>query len=749
MLSRLEARAGSWSGESLRHCLATLVHLRRALSWHQVALAGVLLLSAALNLYRLDRLGYGNQYYAAAVLSMLQSWHTFFFVSFDPLGFVSVDKPPLGFWLQVASARLFGFSGLSLLLPEALAGVGSVAVLYALVRRAFGRVAGLLAALALALTPISVAVSRNNTIDSLLVLTVLLAAWAGLRASESGRLRWLLTSAAILGLGFEIKMLQAYLVAPAIFLTYLVAAPRPRLVRIGYLALAGVVLLVVSFAWPVAVDLTPASQRPWVDSTETNSAISLAIGHNGLERLLGRSRATSQPPGAAPAAGLTGRTPPGPSGNAGVRTPGAAGAAGSVGAGRGGVAENGVAGPLRLLNQQLAGQASWLLLLALVGLLVTAPLVWSRRRKPADCRRSQACILWGTWLATTAVFFSFAEFWHRYYLVMLAPSVAALAAIGVRGAWRAYLHGRRSSWLLPLSLVGAGAVQAHTLADYPEYARWLTPLVFGGVLAAGAALLVVRLRPGALRGRSGRTSVAILATSLGTLALLAAPAVWSAVTTMELTGVGLVFAAGPAPQTAEATTPAGPPRLVPGRPAPGGGVGPGPRSASSTQNPAAQANRGGPVGPGPAPRPDGPTGPGGTPRLNPGRPAPGGGFGPGPQSASSALIAYLEANQGDATYLVATTNANSAAPIILATGKPVLPLGGFLGSEPILTTDQLAARVRAGQVRFFLLGGDPGGPGGNGHSTWVQSNCAAVPPTDLRGGFSGLYDCGGLLGAAA
>ena len=189
-------------------------------------------------------------------------------------------------------------------------------------------------------------------------------------------------------------------------------------------------LLVVSFAWPVAVDLTPASQRPWVDSTGNNSAISLAIGHNGLERLLGRGQATSQPAGAGPAAGFTGGTPSGSAGAAGVRPPGTAG---NFGAGRGGVAEIGVPGPLRLLNQQLAGQASWLLPLALVGLLVTAPLVWSRRRRLAGSRRAQACLLWGTWLATTATFFSFAEFWHRYYLVMLAPSVAALAAIGLWG----------------------------------------------------------------------------------------------------------------------------------------------------------------------------------------------------------------------------------------------------------------------------------------------------------------------------
>src|SRR4051812_23365575 len=230
--------------------------------WQRVGLMGGLLLPAFLNLFRLDRGGNGNQYSPAPVYSMLQSWHTFFYASFDPGGFVTVDKPPLGFWIQAASARLLGlfgvpYSGLSVILPEALAGVASVAVLYYLVRRAAGPTAGLIAALALAVTPVSVAVSRNNTIDASLVLTLLLAAWAAFRATERGSLGWLLVSAALVGLGFEIKMLQAYLAAPAIYLLYLVAAPRAPLARIGHLALASVVLLVVSLAWPVAVDLTP------------------------------------------------------------------------------------------------------------------------------------------------------------------------------------------------------------------------------------------------------------------------------------------------------------------------------------------------------------------------------------------------------------------------------------------------------------------------------------------------------------
>src|SRR4051794_21588487 len=181
--------------------------------WHRLALAAILVLSAFLNLYGLTSEGYANTYYAAGVKNMLTSWHNFFFVSFDA-GFVSVDKPPLGLWIQAASAWIFGFNALTLVLPEAIAGVLSVAVLYHLVRRTFGPLAGLLSALALAVTPIIIVTSRNNTMDMLVVLAVLLAAWAFIVAAEKGSLRLLLVGAIVMGLGFNTKTLEAFLVLP-------------------------------------------------------------------------------------------------------------------------------------------------------------------------------------------------------------------------------------------------------------------------------------------------------------------------------------------------------------------------------------------------------------------------------------------------------------------------------------------------------------------------------------------------------
>ena len=376
--------------------------------WSRPTLGGILLLAAFFNLFRLDHEGYSNSYYAAAIRSMLQSWHNFFFVSFDPGGYVSVDKPPLGFWIEAAFARVLGFGGVSTILPQALAGVLAVALLYHLVARGFGAPAGLIAALTLAVSPISVVADRNNTIDSQLVLVVLLAAWAAMRATESGHLRPLLACTVLIGLGFNIKMLQAYVVLPACGPVYLLAAPRTLGMRLAHLAFAAIVLLVVSSAWVAAVDLTPASQRPYVGSSCNNSELNLALGYNGLGRLTGGIFSACSSGGSA---------------------------AGGVGGGFT-VGETGSAGPLRLLNRELGSQIGWLLSLALVGLVLGAAQTRlrlapdrARRRLILDARQ-QSLLIWGAWLATCAAFFSVADFFHTYYLVMLAPSIAALSGIG-------------------------------------------------------------------------------------------------------------------------------------------------------------------------------------------------------------------------------------------------------------------------------------------------------------------------------
>ncbi|KGO13081.1 dolichyl-phosphate-mannose-protein mannosyltransferase [Clostridium botulinum] len=250
-----------------------------------IALSLILILSLILNLANLNIEGYANQYYAAGVKSMTLSLKNFFFISFDPGSFVSIDKPPLGFWIQAIFAKIFGFSGWSIILPQAIAGVVSVGLIYVIVKRSFGTVAGLISAICLAVTPVFVAVSRNNTCDNLLVLTLLLACLVLSKATEKGKLKYLLISLAIIGIGFNIKMLQAYMIIPAIYITYLLSNAVSFKKRIVHLMVGTIILILVSLSWAFIVDLIPEGNRPYVGSSTNNSVMELIIGHNGLERL--------------------------------------------------------------------------------------------------------------------------------------------------------------------------------------------------------------------------------------------------------------------------------------------------------------------------------------------------------------------------------------------------------------------------------------------------------------------------------
>ncbi|MBV8650541.1 MAG: glycosyltransferase family 39 protein, partial [Alphaproteobacteria bacterium] len=283
-----------------------------------LGLAGIVLLAVLLRCWGLEHNGFGNEYYSAGVRSMLEGWHNFFFNAFDPAGFISLDKPPVAFWIQAASARILGFSGLSVLLPQAMEGVASVVLLFHLVRRRFGAPAGLLAALFLALMPVSVAVDRSTNTESCLVLVLLLSAWALSLAIERGSFGRLLLSAALLGIGFNVKMLMALVAAPWFLLLYALAAPLALRQRLAHVGAAGVVLIATSLSWSVAYDLTPAENRPYAGSSLGNSMLELALDHNGLQRFIRHGRQfltgaggapqgdAQQQPGAA-SAGLGGR----------------------------------------------------------------------------------------------------------------------------------------------------------------------------------------------------------------------------------------------------------------------------------------------------------------------------------------------------------------------------------------------------------------------------------------------------------
>lgn len=362
-----------------------------------VRLAAVLVVAAALRLWRLDDNGFGTLYYAAGVRSLLQGGWLFFYNSFDPAGVVSLDKPPITFWIQAAFASLLGFSGWVLHLPQALAGIGSVAILYRLVRRPFGPVAGLIAAFLLAITPISVAIDRSNNTDSWLVLFLLLAAWAALRGSGPS----LVLSMALLGVAFNVKMLAALVCGPAILAAWLLSGAISWRSRLAWMTAAGAALVIVGLSWAVAFDLTPAASRPYAGSTKSNSMLELVLLHNGLERFV-----HTRSPRPAPLA--------------------------QAGDGRRSQMYDRVpTGPLRLATPTLASQVAWTLPLAILGLALA--MGW---RRPRDGAQS-SLVLWGVWALIYGIVFSVAGgIFHAYYLSALAPPLAALGAIGCVQLWR-------------------------------------------------------------------------------------------------------------------------------------------------------------------------------------------------------------------------------------------------------------------------------------------------------------------------
>jgi 4-amino-4-deoxy-L-arabinose transferase-like glycosyltransferase len=584
---------------------------------HRLLLSAILALSAFLNLSWLTSEGYAKVYYAATVKNMLASWHNFFFASYDA-GFVSVDKPPLGFWIQAASAHLFGFQGWSLLLPQALAGVLCVALLYHLVGRSFGAVAGLLAALALALSPISVATNRHNNLEGLLVLAVLVAAWAFILATETGRLRGLVVGGLLIGLGFNIKMLEAFVVLPAFYLLYLVAAPVGWRHRMIHLGLATVVIVAASLPWVVAVDLTPAEQRPYVGSSSFNTVTDLTVGWNGVGRIVGSDEGVGDP------------------------------------------------GPLRLLNPQLGGQIGWLLALAIVGLAAASWQSWQGRPSlPLLNRQQQAIVLWGTWLISLLMFFSVAGDWDPHYLAMLAPAVAALVGVGVVTLWDDYRSPGWRGWLLPLTLLATASLQIHILVHYPDWSRWLAPAIVILNLGAAIGLVVARLKP---RLKGSGLPLALVAISLGVFSLLLAPSIWAASTVWY---------------GAETRSP----------------------TAGPQAKPSETSNRFGSEG-----------------------------------SEVDPLVEYLEANQGDAEYLVAAIRSRIASPIILNTDEPVVSLGGFNGADPVFSNERLADLVREGAVRYFLI---EGRDRKEKSVRWIMDNCEQVRQQIGQSSDSTvlLYDC--------
>ena len=669
---------------------------RVRLAPQHLALAGVLALSAVLNLNKLSQNGYANIFYSAGVRSMLRSWHNFLFVSFDSGGLVTVDKPPLALWVQATSAKLFGFSPLSLLLPEAIVGVLSVAALYWVTSRRLGPWPAVAGALTLAVFPSFVAVSRENGVDPVLILLLILACGAALRACETGRWRTLLWCGVLVGLAFNTKTLAAYLVVPGIALAYLVCAPGSIPRRIGQLAVAGLAMLVVSFAWIAVVELTPASQRPYVGSSTNNTELGLTFEYNGFGRVEGQAGGPGQVvvrPGAyvpaaqeravAAKAAQARATAPAthlapPSSTAHEPTPTLVPIV-TRGREKDPIPFGGPPGPLRLFHVGLGDQAGWMLPFALAGLLSLGLLLIlggrrgrqddePRERKSGrrDLRLATLLVL-GGWFAVEAVVLSLSKgIVHPYYVSGLAPGTGAMAGAGVL-ALVALARGRGSHRFWGLALMACGvvatvAVQA-MLMHREHYMEWFIPvLVTGAALGLGAFFALRRLAVGA--------------TAFTLLLLLVAPAAYSATTWLA---------------PAEGTFPAAGPNHDPGA----GAYGVDARD----------------------------------------------------EGIDLALSDYVSTHDPGKRWALLTVASDTASPMMLF-GLDAGALGGYSGTDPAVDGPQLARMVANREARYVLLGGEYSLRGGNLATRAVLRACTELAPSVWHSPVPypfglALFDCAG------
>ncbi|GAA1549400.1 hypothetical protein GCM10009804_02340 [Kribbella hippodromi] len=628
----------------------------------KILYGGLLVLTAIAYLWGLSKNAYANEYYAAAVQAGASSWKAWFFGSLDASSFITVDKTPASLWVMGLSARIFGFSSWSMLVPQALMGVASVGFVYVSVRRWFSANAGLLAGAILALTPVAVLMFRFNNPDALLILLLCAGAWAVTRAIDSSThaARWMMLAGALVGFGFLTKMLQAFLILPAFGLAYLVAG-KPQLgKRILHLVLATVSLIVSAGLWVAIVELLPASARPYIGGSSNNSILELTLGYNGLGRLNGNET-------------------------------------GSVGGGVGNPGWGGSTGVQRLFGGEFASQIAWLLPAAL---LATIVLVVAAGKAPRTDRKRAFALLWGGWLVVTGLVFSYMQgIIHSYYMIALAPAIGA-----VIGAAMFVLWWRRDEWLPRATLAGGILLTAGwgfaLLRQTPSWQPWLRWVVLiTGVLAAGLLMLLPELKLHRVAARrAGLFTAAVLAVSA-----LAGPTAYS-VETISSAHAGALPSAGPS--SAGGMGGFGRMGMPPGQLGTQNGAGT--SNGTGTQNGTGGQNGTGRVG----------RGIGGM-----------GGFlgGGGISSVSSELVTLLQQGAKGYTWAAAAVTANGAAPLQIASGQPIMAIGGFNGTDPAPSLAEFKELVAQGKVHYFIGSSGFGGPGGRDGTTaeiaaWVAQN---------------------------
>jgi 4-amino-4-deoxy-L-arabinose transferase-like glycosyltransferase len=720
--------------------------------WARPALLGIAAVAALLFAWNIADAGLAP-FYSVAVKSMSVSWKAFFYGALDPKATITIDKLAGSFAPQALSARIFGYHPWSLALPQVIEGVIATLAMYRVVRRWAGPVPGLLAAGIFALTPIAASMFGHSMEDGLLTMCLVLAADAYQRAVMEARLRSLLWSGFWVGVGFQAKMLQAWMVLPALAIGYLVAAPAPVRRRLGQLGVATVVMLAVSLSWIALYTFTPVQDRPYVDGSTNNSAISMVFGYNGLERFgisvpgsvtsgPGVSGGAGARTGAAPGGAAPGGAAPGgaaPGGTApGGTAPGGTGEFAAPNAVRAGAASFGQ-GWTKLLGSEFGPQVGWLYPLAVLALIFG--LLWTRRARRTDQVRA-GFVMWGVWLLTFGLIFSkMSSIPHTAYVASLAPPVAALSAAGIVMFWRYFRSGDARGWVLPVAVAAEAAWALFLRRDYGTFLPWLRIVIVVAAVIGIGLMVAVRLT------RRATARLMTIGLTAGVGAMLIAPAAWAgSVLDAKYAGSSFNATAGPAS-------------------AAGGFGGGGPAAGNASAEDAFRdfADRlGERTGTG--------TGPGGTSTGQAGSGTFGGGAGGaggagGIQgsatttltSSEKAIYDYVSAHRDGASYLLAVSSWETASPYIEATGQEVMPMGGFSGSVPEPTLAHVEQLVKSGQLKFFLLdgtgtggGGGFGGRGGTGSTvsaieSWVENTCRTVPATDYAGTTTGtggtLYAC--------
>ena len=682
-------------------------------------LVGILILSAFLYGWGIWDAGSANSYYTAAITSMTKSWSNFWYGAFDPAGFITVDKPPVALWLMAISAKIFGVHGWSVVLPSVLSGIGSVYLMYKLLAPKFGLLAGRIGSLILTLTPTVVANSRTNNMDAILVFFLLLAVYILQKAVAKKNIWLVIVSFGLIGVGFNIKMLQAFMILPAMLVYYWVAIKLPWKKKIAWLVVGMASLSIFTVAYPLAVDSVDQSSRPYIGSSQTNSLMELAFGYNGTERLLGQSTGTGgafpgmgstkkstgtqknngapsgkKPSGSASTGKMTGQAPTGQQngGKAPTGTPpnqstnknanqakgkatGQSGkmtrqAQGGQGGGNSAFAI-GSAGPFRLFQSDLGSQIGWYLPLAILGLIAG----WFGFRKRGAkwhhvSEEQSEVLLWAGWFVPVYGFFSVASFFHPYYTIMLAPAIAALTAIGVAAVVKMSAQSNKESMIARI-VVSVAVLTTLLLQAYYVWSYYQIISIILIIVAIG--LSIWWLLP-----RQINNKIKIV---LSAISILLMAGWWSLTPTLSHNSAAI------------------------------------PAASPSLLSQTGSSDMGGEV--------------------------------------NNQLLSYTKKHQGNAKYLFATTDSNSASGYIIKSGKAVMAIGGYNGTDPTMSLSEFKKLVKSGQLKYFVMGNNSKTSSGQISKilTWVKKNGTKVTyssstsnqssPTQQMGGQSQsttLYD---------